>query len=521
MATPEEKKRLRSTFPGGISADPGYDVGGGRALGEQLGKVSQTLPGTDYMRDAASEARKALGGGGASGVGRMIGTGVRGAIGAPLAVADDAFVKPLTPPVKAVGKGIAYAGGTALDAGVGFAKGLFDIKDDLPKPLAAPRVGIPAAQPMVGDWAEQEAAARARASQSQVEFGRQPLPSAGNGPVALGDGGSNVNYIKSGDRGVYFSPNGNVIRQGFERGGESPFPRQEPAEPGSREFAEQQRQDALRNDRGGLTITQDGKTEFAPSSRTYSELREPTYSRATDPNYVELSASERKGGAAFVRRGGPDDPEAKASALIRPTNLTNRAISDWNQNMTARDQNKSASGLGRDRLGLDRDRLGYDKESSERTAAETARQNLVTGRHYENQDANQSRLTDSTIATQGITGQTAQLGLDRERQNNALLKEYERATPERKAQIADYLRTQDGKGAAKYQIVTREELGPDGLTMIKTPYAIDPNNPANATEIGGRSAAQQLPPTKDRVKGQSYNLPQGRFKWTGKDWVKE
>jgi len=78
-----------------------------------------------------------------------------------------------------------------------------------------------------------------------------------------------------------------------------------------------------------------------------------------------------------------------------------------------------------------------------------------------------------------------------------------------------------GKEAAKYQIVTREDMGPDGITPMRTPYAVDPDDPGNATEIGGRGAVQQLPETKDRVKGRSYNLPQGRFKWTGKDWVKE
>lgn len=50
----------------------------------------------------------------------------------------------------------------------------------------------------------------------------------------------------------------------------------------------------------GLTITNpDGTTEFVPASQGTS------YSRADDPNYVELSAAERHGGAAFVPRKDP------------------------------------------------------------------------------------------------------------------------------------------------------------------------------------------------------------------------
>lgn len=472
MANEEEKKKIRSTFPGGISADPGYDVGGGRALARNFKNPAPIT--TDYIKDSARQVGDAYA---KSGPAAATGMALRGAIGAPLAVAQDTIppvVKPIADAGRSAVSGL-FSGGRALFTGE-YEKP----NPSLPTPPSASRLAPPA--PVQATPAISEDVLRPRI----------PLPEPSGAPVYVGDGGSNVNYIKSGDRAVYFSPNGNVVRQGFDRGGQQPLvDRQSVPQEGTAAFADQQRQQAWNNDRGGLTITDPatGKTTFAPSRHTYSEMaaREEEVARRNaerrnDPTPVNLGYSY----SGSTKKTAPGD-------LIMPTNLTNRAIEAYNREVGVRKQAAETNALGRDRLTseMERDRAqtGISQQYNDKRLGLEGQRLGLEGQRIDQEGGRIAADAEDKAAARRdremVSGlQREYLGLNE--QNDPGGKK--RTALERKIQGLA------GKSEPKRQIVTEENVDPATGYPIKTPYVFEADG----------SAAR---PLRDFVQGGSSQIP--------------
>jgi len=90
---------------------------------------------------------------------------------------------------------------------------------------------------------------------------------------------------------------------------------------------------------------------------------------------------------------------------------------------------------------------------------------------------------------------------------------------EKRKQIENRLYAIQGKPQQKYQITTRKITDPVTGAVTETPYAVDPNDPANSVEIGatgGRAEMLPLDPARRKV-GKIYSHSNGKYyQWDGK-----
>ena len=94
---------------------------------------------------------------------------------------------------------------------------------------------------------------------------------------------------------------------------------------------------------------------------------------------------------------------------------------------------------------------------------------------------------------------------------------------ERRALQAQLLALQGKDSAQKYQIVTREEIDPVTQMPIKTPIAVNQDDPSQSFEVrgqGGRQQFAQMPKDKKlMVKDQDYDTPRGPATWDGSKFI--
>jgi hypothetical protein len=422
--------------------------------------LASNTPGADYMKDVGREVSGAFNGDGTmpQRIGAAGGTALRGAIAAPLAVADDAIVKPAV---------------AAWDSTNPARKGLFQGASAFGRALfgdtsaAEPAASLPPARPMVAQPVEAQTS-----SPTEPTLTRTPLPEV-RGPVSIGDGGSNVNYITDNQgRGVGMSPNGNVRRFGFDRGGQpvNSQPEMRPEEP---------------QQIGNLSV------RFADSvnpeaRRRFEDVRTTT---PTDEQMAEYNARVSGIDTSSRLRGNLSAPSL-STVDTSPEGLRRAAIQDRNNqkwavinNDTDRNRITETNNVAGNSI---RTRQNDITDSHYQRADLTASEQAIANReHLTTQGQNQTKLTEAQVGQLGADTSVKNQQAEEARQAASLRAEYSNpnTSPERKRDILAL----SGKGQPKYQIVTREEVGPDGITTIKTPYAIDPDNPANATEIGGRT----------------------------------
>jgi len=94
---------------------------------------------------------------------------------------------------------------------------------------------------------------------------------------------------------------------------------------------------------------------------------------------------------------------------------------------------------------------------------------------------------------------------------------------ERRALQAQLLALQGKDSAQKYQIVTREEIDPVTQMPIKTPIAVNQDDPSQSFVVrgqGGQRQLAQMPNDKKlMVKGQDYDTPRGPATWDGSRFI--
>ena len=94
---------------------------------------------------------------------------------------------------------------------------------------------------------------------------------------------------------------------------------------------------------------------------------------------------------------------------------------------------------------------------------------------------------------------------------------------ERRALQAQLLALQGKDSAQKYQIVTREEIDPVTQMPIKTPIAVNQDDPSQSFVVRGQGGQQQfaqMPNDKKlMVKDQDYDTPRGPATWDGSKFI--
>ena len=83
------------------------------------------------------------------------------------------------------------------------------------------------------------------------------------------------------------------------------------------------------------------------------------------------------------------------------------------------------------------------------------------------------------------------------------------------------LSMQGKEPSSKYQIATREEWDEQAQSMRRTPFAVNPEDPAQSVEIGGGGdQLEAMPGDKGKlVKGRGYRTPMGPARWDGEKFI--
>jgi hypothetical protein len=121
--------------------------------------------------------------------------------------------------------------------------------------------------------------------------------------------------------------------------------------------------------------------------------------------------------------------------------------------------------------------------------------------------------------------QAKQLEIQSEQKRQEIIKQLDTTTDpnERRALQGQLLAMQGKDPAQKYQVVTREGFDPVTNMPTKTPYAVNQDDPTQSFEIrgqGGQENTPLLPPSGQRVVGQTYRSPTGKTAvWDGKGLV--
>jgi len=253
MATVEEERaKVKLGTKGGSIYTPGTPtMQAAEAMNSNVASgvrgVIAADPQVAYAAEAGQGIRQAYAEGG---VPQAIGKTIAATVAAPYAVAKDTF----SGAVRDVG-----AFGSGVAKGMGFRTGATEV-------VAPPQIEPTAVAPQVQTAPSQVVGIKTAASDME---GTKVSLSGGSSAIMAPDGKISW-FDKDGNPGS--KP---ALRQWGEGAQQAPAAR-------------------------GLTVTNpDGTTEFVPASQGTS------YSRADDPNYVELSAAERHGGAAFVPRKDP------------------------------------------------------------------------------------------------------------------------------------------------------------------------------------------------------------------------
>jgi hypothetical protein len=215
----------------------------------------------------------------------------------------------------------------------------------------------------------------------------------------------------------------------------------------------------------GLTTTfADGTTEFTPASQGTS------YSRATDPNYVELSAAERGGGAAFVPRKDPGV-------------YTPRAANTWGDVFQER----------RERRAFEQNIASRNAGTAEATAAANIMKTLTETGQIPAEGESVRGLR--TLQGRHAEAQTADIPESRKQ-----LEGYYATL----AKNADAKAVGESPGLKAYSVET--PVGKHGLNTIKRPMFYDPatGKSIDPEKLGGGGADikqvyQSLPPEQQTI----------------------
>jgi hypothetical protein len=133
------------------------------------------------------------------------------------------------------------------------------------------------------------------------------------------------------------------------------------------------------------------------------------------------------------------------------------------------------------------------------------------------------RMQEAGMQEQAVDMQSKQLGLDAAKRMEAVQQAYiNEQDPVKKRELGKQWLTLQGKDTSKYQIVSRKDVGPNGITPTETAYAVNPDNPSESFEIGGQADIPEMtapPPVDQRKVGQRIRTPKGTFTWTGQGWA--